>query len=77
MNYFLGVKITSKSLRVHSATSSLSLTKISVPTSTDPHILLAGVVPGSYNNHKQKMKNNHIKLLVALHKQFNLQFFCN
>lgn len=62
MNYFfLGVKITSKSLRVHSATSSLSLTKISVPTSTDPHILLAGVVPGSYNNNKQKMKINHIK----------------
>lgn len=41
------VKVTSKSLTVHSATSSLSLTKISVPMSMDLHILLAGGVPGS------------------------------
>lgn len=47
-NYELGgVYITSKSLRVHSAISSLSLTKISVPTSRDVHILLAGREPGS------------------------------
>jgi len=43
---------TSKPLRVHSAISSLSLTKISVPASMDVHILLAGGVPGSYNKDK-------------------------
>lgn len=35
-------RMTSKSLSVHSATSSLLLTKISVPTSRDVHTLLAG-----------------------------------
>lgn len=47
------VRMTSKLLRVHSAISSLSLINISVPTSTDVHILFAGGVPGSCNTKQE------------------------
>lgn len=59
LNYkSLGVIITSKSLSAHSATSSFLLTKTSVPTSIDVHILLAGGLSGSCNRAtEQQMKN--------------------
>lgn len=57
-------RMTSKSLRVHSATSSLLLTKISVPTSRDVHTLLAGWEPGSCRNLKKAKKKKTIDLIL-------------
>lgn len=72
--YFEGVRRTSKSLRLHSATSSLSLTKISVPTSIEVHILLAGLVPGSCTN--ENIINN-FKFIIINYRRSSLNTIIN